>query len=421
MTVFAVRPELARQAYARVGAKPSPVALASKDAGDGVFQIDMLDFIGEDMFGAGITPRGVASELDSMPAGTETVRLRINSPGGSATDGAAIRSILRATAKEKGVKVVAEIHGLAASAATMIAMAGDEILMAPDALFMVHNPWTFAYGDSNALRSTAAVLEKHEDAYAKAYADRTGLPEADVRELMSEETWMDSDDAIGFGFATGTLSESSEPVAAAQNERIAAAHASLGLPYAVPHEWTRAFVAEMSAKTQPKAKRETMNPKILAALGLESDAKPEAVLSAIEAKDARITELESTVAQAGKDLEAAKADGAAAREQISAELGFEHSIALAEASGKLTPVKAAQIKERYADAREAGPGALAFFMKHTSKDLEDLNPSELDKPLDGPKASELEEPAGDPAFERYLAKHGGDLTETAIANAREQK
>lgn len=135
-----------------------------------------------------------ASLVGQMP-----VTIHINSPGGSVTDALAIYSSLR----KHGGRVTAIIDGLCASAATIVAMAADEIVMAEHSLLMVHNPWTVASGDAGEMRKTADALDKAGREMAALYAERTGLPEDKVSSIMGAETWFNAYEAVDAVRASG--------------------------------------------------------------------------------------------------------------------------------------------------------------------------------------------------------------------------
>src|SRR5207253_6923560 len=135
------------------------------------------------------------------------------SPGG---DVFAAQSIAAALERHKA-KVVAHIDGLAASAATAIAVACDEVYMAAGSMFMIHNAWTFAVGDKNDFMDTAALLEKVDSTLADRYAKRTGKKAPEMAALMDAETWFTADEAVAAGFANALeLEEESTPGAKAR-------------------------------------------------------------------------------------------------------------------------------------------------------------------------------------------------------------
>jgi len=129
------------------------------------------------------------------------IDLRINSGGGEVFEGQAIYSLLNQYKTNTGNTVRVFIDSLAASIASVIAMAGDEILIAENALFMVHNPWTWGGGTSKELRDTADVLDKVRDTLITVYDRRTNLGREEIGNLMDAETWLDASEAIDYGFA----------------------------------------------------------------------------------------------------------------------------------------------------------------------------------------------------------------------------
>lgn len=139
---------------------------------------------------------------------TGDIKLRINSPGGDVFDGIAIYNDLLAY----DGKVTVEVVGLAASIASIIAMAGDEIVIADNAMFMIHNAWTIAVGNRHDFGETAAVLAKIDDALARTYAARTSTGIRAIKQMMDDETWLTAKEAKDAGFATA-IGTSAEPKA----------------------------------------------------------------------------------------------------------------------------------------------------------------------------------------------------------------
>ena len=124
------------------------------------------------------------------------LNVHINSPGGDVFEG---RAIMAALSAFKG-KTIARIDSLCASAATSIALACDEVVMADGAFFMIHNASGMAWGDKQTLRDTADVLEKVEGAIVSDYLQKTGKDEAEIRALMDAETWFTANEAMEHGF-----------------------------------------------------------------------------------------------------------------------------------------------------------------------------------------------------------------------------
>lgn len=161
--------------------------------------VSIYDVIGEGWDGAGVTVNRVSAALRAI--GKRDVVVNINSPGGDFFEGVAIYNVLR----EHPGKVTVRIMGLAASAASVIAMAGDEILMGDGAFLMIHNAWAIAIGNRHDMAEASRVLEPFDAAMANVYADRTGLPVVKVARLMDEETWIGADRAIEDGFVDDHL------------------------------------------------------------------------------------------------------------------------------------------------------------------------------------------------------------------------
>jgi ATP-dependent protease ClpP protease subunit len=153
--------------------------------------------VGTTFWGDGFTPRDVAKSIAAAPDGKLVVR--VNSGGGNAFDGVAIHALLKAQSA-RGVEV--RIDGIAASAASLIAMAGTEIVMADGAMLMIHDPSQVTWGNAEDHRKSADTLDAIADSYASVYADRSGKSIADARAIMKAETWYSADEAIEAGFAT---------------------------------------------------------------------------------------------------------------------------------------------------------------------------------------------------------------------------
>jgi ATP-dependent protease ClpP protease subunit len=157
--------------------------------------INLYDSIGE----GGVTARDVRRMLDTITA--PTLRVRIDSPGGDVFDGLAIYNDLVACA----ARVEVEIVGLAASAASVVAMAADRIEIAASAFVMVHRAWSFALGNAGDLRHTAGVLDQVDTVLAEIYADATGQQLKKIIDWMSAETWLDGQAAVDAGFADALI------------------------------------------------------------------------------------------------------------------------------------------------------------------------------------------------------------------------
>lgn len=148
----------------------------------------------ESWFDDDVTPQLFKEELN---AGTGNITVWINSPGGDCVAAAQIYNML---ANYKGT-VTVRIDGIAASAASVIAMAGTKVVMSPVSMMMIHNPATVAFGDSADMQKAIAMLDEVKESIINAYEIKTGLSRAKLSHLMDAETWMDANSAIEMGFA----------------------------------------------------------------------------------------------------------------------------------------------------------------------------------------------------------------------------
>lgn len=148
----------------------------------------------ETWYGDEVTPKQFKSELIN---GTGDITIWINSPGGDVFAASQIYNMLM---DYKG-KVTVKIDGLAASAASVIAMAGAEVLISPTGLMMIHNPMTIAYGDSEQMEKAISMLNEVKESIINAYELKTSLSRAKLSHLMDEETWFNAKKAVELGFA----------------------------------------------------------------------------------------------------------------------------------------------------------------------------------------------------------------------------
>lgn len=197
--------------------------------------ISIYDVIGEDWWtGEGVTAKRIAGALRAI--GKEPVTVAINSPGGDMFEGVAIYNLLR----EHPAAVTVKVMGLAASAASVIAMAGDRIEMGIGTFLMIHNAWGVVVGSDIDMDEAAAMFREFNGAMADIYVARTGLGKAEVTEMMSLNrgagTWLQPNDAISKGFADAAFDgpdETTPPAARAElsaRRRIDAALAKSGMP-----------------------------------------------------------------------------------------------------------------------------------------------------------------------------------------------
>jgi ATP-dependent Clp protease protease subunit len=162
--------------------------------------ITIYGVIGQDWYGEGVTVSRIDAALRSI--GDKPVDVYINSPGGDMFEGLAIYNRLR----EHSQTVTTKVLGLAASAASVIYMAGEKREVASSGFLMIHNCWTVAVGNRHDLRNTADTMEEFDAAMADLYAEGSGQAVADITEMLDDETFIRGKRAVELGFATGLLS-----------------------------------------------------------------------------------------------------------------------------------------------------------------------------------------------------------------------
>jgi ATP-dependent Clp protease protease subunit len=146
----------------------------------------------------GLSASDFVKELAGIKA--STIHVRINSPGGDVFDGMAIYNALKRHPSE----VVTHVDGLAASAASVIALAGDRVVMGTGSFLMIHDAWGIVIGNANDMREMAESLEKISGSLAGIYVTRTGKDAAEIGRLMNAETWFTAEEAVAEGFADET-------------------------------------------------------------------------------------------------------------------------------------------------------------------------------------------------------------------------
>lgn len=170
-----------------------------------VAEIYIIDFIGDwidDYWGFGVTAKSFVEQLAKLEASVKTIRVHINSPGGDVFSALNIANALRDQQASKGRTVETVVDGLAASAASIVMMAGSVVRMADNALVLVHNPWTIGIGNASDMRKVADELDTVRNTIVATYKWHSTLGDDEIVSLMDAETWMDADAAIANGFAT---------------------------------------------------------------------------------------------------------------------------------------------------------------------------------------------------------------------------
>lgn len=179
----------------------------ARDADDGSRTLYLSGTIAEESwFDDDVTPALFKSELQS---GSGDITVWINSPGGDCVAASQIYTMLM----DYPGHVTVKIDGLAASAASVVSMAGTQVLMAPTAMMMVHNPLTIAIGDSAEMQKAIAMLSEVKESILNAYEIKTGLSRAKLSHLMDAETWMNAKKAVELGFADGILTDEKKSAA----------------------------------------------------------------------------------------------------------------------------------------------------------------------------------------------------------------
>jgi ATP-dependent Clp protease protease subunit len=181
-----------------------------------VLEVLIYDVVGYDWYGDGITVANLSTQIKAA-GDFESFCIRINSPGGDVFEGVAIANLLRA----QGKPIAVHIDGVAASIASVIAMAGDTICMGQGSMMMIHNAWTYTAGSAAELRKTADTLDKISGSLAETYVTRTGKTLEVIQALMDAETWLSAEECVAEGFATEVVSRAEED----RNEALALAAA----------------------------------------------------------------------------------------------------------------------------------------------------------------------------------------------------
>jgi len=228
-----------------------------KAAADSDVSVSILGEIGESFFTEGVTAKRISAALRSI--GQKDITVNINSPGGDVFEGLAIYNMLR----EHKAKVTVKILGVAASVASIIAMAGDRIEVPLAGFIMIHNTYVGALGDRHDLREFADVLEGFDGVFADVYASRTGMDAKALGKMMDKETWISGKDAVEKGFADALLpaDEVAHDATAANDTQINAAariHALLAKGGATRNERSKLLNAFKSG-TQNAADDTTQN------------------------------------------------------------------------------------------------------------------------------------------------------------------
>lgn len=210
--------------------------------GDDEATIYLYDVIVSDDFFGGVSALNFVKELNSIKA--PVINLRINSPGGDVFGARAMETAIR----EHTSQIIAHIDGQAASAATYVALAADNVKISDGGFFMIHKAWSIALGNADDMLQMAALLEKVDETLINTYAKRTGKSADEIAALMTDETWFNAQEALDSGFVDEIVSVDAQ----AQNNWNLSAYAHAPrLPEPVKEEpdnnWRIAHLERMTA------------------------------------------------------------------------------------------------------------------------------------------------------------------------------
>lgn len=302
----------------------------------------------------GIRVSELVQELADLDV--EEIDVYLNSPGGDAFGGLAIMNALR---RHKAT-VTVHVDGLAASAASVIAMGGDVVEMGRGSQLMIHDASAIAWGPAAQMAKTAAVLDKTSNSYAAVYAARAGGTTAGWREAMREESWYTADEAVKAGLADRTIDAEAEPegVEAAWDLSIYAYAGRASAPAPIIPKTSATPVAAASPAPGDEHSREEYSMAFMddlrQRLGADADADEAAVLAALDAQLARPNVPEGTTLIESAQLDALQADAAAGRQARDAQLKAEReaTIEVAVRDGRIAPSR----REHWAAQLEADAG-----------------------------------------------------------------
>lgn len=285
-------------------------------------KVSIYDEIG----GWGVSAREFVAQWQTL--GDSDVELTLHTPGGEVMDGLAIYNAVRA---HKG-KVTARIDTMALSMGSIIALAADEIEIADNGVYMVHNPWTLAIGDADDIEKVADQMRKWEDVLSNIYVERTGKEEGEIREMMRAETWLHGQEAVDAGFANRTFKAAK--IAANWRSKI--------------HQKFRHSPAALVEAANNNAKGKRNMKELLKSLGLNEEASEAAAIEAVNKLKADVQaaqdlaqEQEQAAAKAKADLDSANALIAEAKE-AEAVAFVEQSVA----SGRISAANKTKVLEQ---------------------------------------------------------------------------
>lgn len=331
----------------------------------------------------GTSAKDFAQQLAELDV--DRIQLRINSPGGNAWDGVAIMNTLR----RHRARVEVTVDGIAASAASLIAMAGDHIVMNRSSQMMIHDTSGMAWGNAATMRETADLLDKLSDSYADAYAKRAGGTRAQWRDVMRAETWYTAEEAVLAGLADEWDGSADANAAAFDLTRFTYAGRLAAPAPALPAAAALHVPPANSEPGQPTERTDDMSDTLKAGLrnrlGItDAEASEDAILAALDealaeqAEPATITPIPEGAVVVDKaalaELQAAAAEGVAARQEQNT-ARRDGIIAAAIADGRIAPAASKTWREQL-DKDEDGVKALLDSMPKNTLPMNEIGHSD---------------------------------------------
>jgi ATP-dependent Clp endopeptidase proteolytic subunit ClpP len=323
----------------------------------------MIDEIGK-LFGASAAASGAdfGIIMNAAENAVDSLEIEINSPGGSVFDGYTIYNEIKSL-RERGVEVTATITGMAASMASVIAMACNTVRMVPHARMMIHDASNVVGGNADQLRKAADLLDSISGDIAAIYAERTGKDIEDIRVMMKKETWMNAKDAVANGFADEVFDIRAEnPITPAMSllaklfpgkndseiEALLADADSLRNDLTSAQSQIESLMADLTSKDQTLAEN-------IAKIA-ELTESHEVISGELATANTALETATAELAAKDEEIKAAKESAGAQATEILATIGQPEPLAI---DGANTPTKS--LYEQYRDLKQSDPRAAAKF------------------------------------------------------------
>ncbi len=279
LSIAAGGPRFAAFAAADGGNLPAirPLMVLRPVAGTTEAELLVYGDIGDSWWGESVTALSVVQQLQALDASVTQINVRINSYGGSVSDGIAIYNAL----KRHSAKKVVTVDGVAMSSASLIAMAGDEVQMPATSLLMIHAPWGLAQGNAQDMRLMADTLDIYASAMAGAYASKTGKPNADMLALLSDgqDHYYTGAQAVAEGFADALVDDTADQGDATATDNATARAAGVSRLLASAPEHVRQLALAAAAQ-HPIALPEQAKPRMRVPAGFDAKSLEQALATA---------------------------------------------------------------------------------------------------------------------------------------------